>query len=102
MFDRTTVFVGSYNLDPRSVNLNTEIGFLVTNEELAQAVAKSILLDASPGNAWQVRLNSQGQTEWVTIIDGKEIIEPKSEPLTSGKGRAEADLMEPFTPESQM
>jgi putative cardiolipin synthase len=102
VFDRITVFVGSYNLDPRSVNLNTEIGFLVTNEELAQAVANSILLDASAGNSWQVRLNSQGQTEWVTIVDGKESIEPNPEPLTTEKRRGEADLMEPLTPESQM
>lgn len=102
VFDRTTVFVGSYNLDPRSVNLNTEIGFLVINEELAQAVADSILLDASAGNSWQVRLNDQGETEWVTIIEGKESIEAEPEPLTPEKRRVEADLMQPFTPASEM
>ena len=57
VYDRRTVFVGSFNLDPRSENLNTEIGLLVESPELGRAVAESILNDMSPGNAWQVRLN---------------------------------------------
>jgi putative cardiolipin synthase len=102
VYDRKTVFVGSFNLDPRSENLNTEIGFLVESEELANAVADSILNDMGPGNAWLVRLNDDGKTEWVTIEDGKESIEPHSEPLTSRSRKLEADLAEPFTPESEM
>jgi putative cardiolipin synthase len=96
------VFVGSFNLDPRSENLNTEIGLLVESPELAQAVANSILNDMQAGNAWKLRLNEKGQTEWVTIEDGKETIEENSEPLSSSSRKIEADLVQPFTPDSQM
>jgi putative cardiolipin synthase len=102
VYDRTTVFVGSFNMDPRSVDLNTEIGLLVHNAELAKAVANSILNDMGPGNAWQVRLNAKGKTEWVSVVDGEAIVEPHSEPLSSGARKLEADLAQPLTPESQM
>ena len=102
VYDRKVVFVGSFNLDPRSENLNTEIGILVESEELSNAVADSMLNDMSAGNAWRVRLNDNGDTEWVTVIDGVEIIESDSEPLTSKSRKTEADLAQPFTPESEM
>jgi putative cardiolipin synthase len=102
VYDRKIVFVGSFNLDPRSENLNTEIGILVESEELSNAVADSMLNDMSAGNAWRVRLNDKGDTEWVTVIDGVEIIESESEPLTSKSRKLEADLAQPFTPASQM
>lgn len=35
VFDRKKIFVGSYNLDPRSAKINTEMGILVSNTELA-------------------------------------------------------------------
>ena len=35
-FDRRVGFVGSYNLDPRSSRLNTEMGVIIHNTELAQ------------------------------------------------------------------
>ncbi len=102
VYDREIVFIGSFNLDPRSENLNTEIGILVESEELSNAVADSMLNDMSAGNAWRVRLNDKGDTEWVTVKDGVEIIESDSEPLTSKIRKMEADLAQPFTPESEM
>ena len=36
MIDRERVFIGSMNLDPRSVQINTEIGILIENPELAE------------------------------------------------------------------
>jgi putative cardiolipin synthase len=102
VYDRKTVFVGSFNLDPRSENLNTEIGIVVESPELGRVVADSILDDMAPGNAWQVRLNDKGNSEWVTREAGKEAIEPGSEPLSSSSRKLEADLAEPLTPSSQM
>jgi putative cardiolipin synthase len=102
VFDRKVVFVGSFNLDPRSENLNTEIGFLVESPELGQKVAESILNDMGPGNAWLVRINKDGKTEWVTTVNGKETIESGKEPLSSRERRIKADLAQPLTPESQM
>ncbi len=102
VYDRKVVFVGSFNLDPRSENLNTEIGLLVEIPELARAVADSILNDMRAGNAWKLRLDEKGHTEWITIEDGKETIEENSEPLSSRGRKIEADLAQPFTPDSQM
>jgi putative cardiolipin synthase len=102
VFDREVVFVGSFNLDPRSVNLNTETGVLIHSAELGQQVANSILNDMAPGNAWLVRLNDRGKTEWVTIDNGKEIIEQDDEPLSSSGRKIEADLVQPLTPQSEM
>ena len=102
VYDRKVVFVGSFNMDPRSMNLNTETGVLVESIELGQAVANSILNDMAPGNSWLVRLNDKGKTEWVTVQDGIENIEEHAEPLTSKTRKLEADIAQPFTPESQM
>jgi putative cardiolipin synthase len=46
MFDRSAVYIGSLNLDPRSVKLNTEIGLLCESppltEELLEALESSL------------------------------------------------------------
>ena len=93
VFDRKTVYVGSFNLDPRSVNLNTEMGFLVESVDLAKAVRGSIEQDLSPGNSWQVVMRPDGRVAWVTTQNGKLIFETDAEPMVSKKRRAAADLL---------
>lgn len=63
--DRERIFVGSFNLDPRSVNLNTELGLVIASPELAGALAQ--VLDEKLGEvAWEVRLQADGRgLEWV-------------------------------------
>jgi len=39
--DKTAFTAGSFNLDPRSVSLKTEMGMLVESETLAKAEAES-------------------------------------------------------------
>lgn len=39
IFDRKKLFVGSYNLDPRSSRLNTELGIVFENDTLAEEIA---------------------------------------------------------------
>jgi cardiolipin synthase C len=55
VIDGQTLFIGTFNLDPRSANLNTEVGVIVKNENLSQAVEEYILNDAKPVNSWDVR-----------------------------------------------
>jgi putative cardiolipin synthase len=50
--DRRRVFVGTFNLDPRSMNLNTEAGILAESPKLAQEVALAIEEDMLPENSW--------------------------------------------------
>jgi len=50
--DSKVAYVGTYNFDPRSQNLNTEAGVVVHNEALAAAVEKAIEVDMLPANSW--------------------------------------------------
>ncbi|MBK6672199.1 MAG: phospholipase D family protein [Proteobacteria bacterium] len=50
--DRSSVFIGTYNLDPRSENLNTEVGVIIHDAVQAQRVAASIDTDMLPENSW--------------------------------------------------
>lgn len=54
VMDGHTSFVGTYNLDPRSFNLNSEEGFLIKDVELAQQLRAEILQDTEPENAWVI------------------------------------------------
>ena len=102
VFDRKHIFVGSFNLDPRSVNLNTEIGLLVESESLANAVAESIENDMAAGNSWQVILKDDGSIEWITVENGVVISELEKEPMTSAGRRAEANLLTIVPDDSQL
>ena len=50
--DRRVAFVGTYNLDPRSENLNTEVGVVIHDSDQAAAVADAIAADMLPANSW--------------------------------------------------
>lgn len=54
VIDDEIVFVGTFNLDPRSANLNTEVGMMAVNRDLAQRVTHSIEDDMLAGNSWPV------------------------------------------------
>jgi putative cardiolipin synthase len=62
-------FVGSPNIDPRSMVLNTENGFFVESAELAARVTALIERDIQPGNAWRVSLDGNGELQWTRDID---------------------------------
>lgn len=64
--DRRHAFVGSLNLDPRAVMMNTESGILVDSEELAAKVLEAIERNMTLDNSWQVRLNDRKKVEWVS------------------------------------
>jgi len=52
VIDSEVVYIGTYNLDPRSENLNTEVGIIMKNEALAKSVEKMISVDMLPENSW--------------------------------------------------
>ncbi|HYC91090.1 MAG TPA: phosphatidylserine/phosphatidylglycerophosphate/cardiolipin synthase family protein [Thermoanaerobaculia bacterium] len=57
VIDGKIVLVGSYNLDPRSQNLNTEVICVVEDEVLAQELLESI--DLHLQNAWRIHGNGR-------------------------------------------
>ncbi|MBW7893975.1 MAG: phospholipase D family protein [Opitutaceae bacterium] len=52
--DERVSFVGSYNLDPRSENLNTEIGLVIEDEGFARELRAAIEADMRPENSWVI------------------------------------------------
>jgi len=65
VIDSETLYIGTFNLDPRSANLNTEVGVLVTNQALATEVEQAIATDMAPGNSWQPSLiDTDQQASW--------------------------------------
>ncbi len=58
VIDHELVFVGTFNLDPRSANLNTEVGALIKNKRLAKQVESAIARDMLPENSWNAALES--------------------------------------------
>jgi len=53
--DGERIFIGSFNFDPRSANLNTELGFVIDSPTLARTVHEAFDV-AIPGNAYEVRM----------------------------------------------
>jgi putative cardiolipin synthase len=74
--DRKTLFVGSYNLDPRSTWLNCEQGVLVENPALA-AQFRAIFAEQTAGtHAWRVT-REDGALQW-TDGGGASAVEPET------------------------
>lgn len=57
-------FVGSFNLDQRSIALNTEMGTFVEDEQVAALVRAEHERLISPRCSWRVGLTPQGSLEW--------------------------------------
>ena len=54
VMDDRVAYIGTYNLDPRSANLNTEVGLLIWDEKVAALLKADILNDTKPGNSWVI------------------------------------------------
>ncbi|MEW5966842.1 MAG: phospholipase D family protein [Pseudomonadota bacterium] len=50
--DGQVAYIGTFNLDPRSENLNTEVGAIVRHEGLAQRLRAIMEADMAPENSW--------------------------------------------------
>lgn len=72
--DRERLFVGSFNFDPRSMRLNTELGFVIDSPLLAGQVADAFET-IIPAVAYEVTLDTQGRLQW-SDEDGTEMREP--------------------------
>lgn len=84
VIDRDKVFIGSANLDPRSLRLNTEMGLLVESQALNQQIRNTLTPDFSQDNAWTLKINEQDKVVWVS---NNEILE--EQPASSFMQRIE-------------
>lgn len=98
--DRNRVFVGSFNIDPRSLYLNTEMGMIVDSGQLAGSMASSIL-ESLPDIAYKLQLSGRRRLQWLLhTIGGDEVI--TTEPQTTWWKRLKTRLMSFLPIESQM
>ncbi len=68
------VFIGSFNFDPRSAHLNTEVGLVVESDELQNEITET-LDQYLPQVAYELKLNEQGNINWIEYkSDGKTVI----------------------------
>lgn len=77
--DSKQVFIGSFNFDPRSANLNTEIGVILNSESLAKSVHETMTANL-PYFAYKLVLDQYGEINWhLETPDGTSIMtkEPK-------------------------
>ena len=81
LIDRQYLFIGSLNLDPRSIDINTEMGLMIDNSLLANELADQFFTTL-PTLTYRVTENDQGYLRWTATIDGKEVVET-SEPQAS-------------------
>lgn len=99
LIDRRYVFVGSLNLDPRSIEINAEMGLLIESAELASQMADG--LDAAlPVATWKVTLDDGNALRWHGLVKGNPVT-LTSEPLASRWLRFKAWLLK-IAPESQL
>jgi putative cardiolipin synthase len=99
LIDRRYLFVGSLNLDPRSIRINAEIGLLIDSQEMAEDLAAD-REERLANIAYRVLLNDKGALEWHGRINGEAVIETK-EPLTSLWLRIKAWFLR-IVPDSQL
>lgn len=64
VFDGRHVFLGSFNLDHRSILYNSEIGILIDSPLLAMQVLGAIAWDMAPANSWRVALEPPRHLVW--------------------------------------
>lgn len=70
--DAKTLYIGTFNFDPRSQNLNTEVGVIVQDEALAKQVQSAIETDMLPENSWNAATDKPDQ--YVPLAKRKKVL----------------------------
>jgi cardiolipin synthase C len=77
VMDRRRLYIGSMNYDQRSWRINTEVGLLIENQELAEEVGRRFEAMVSPDAAYRVLLDSGSEgrqhLRWTTEIDHRQV-----------------------------
>ncbi|MES2815070.1 MAG: phospholipase D-like domain-containing protein, partial [Pseudomonadota bacterium] len=80
--DGKRLFIGSFNFDPRSARLNTEMGLLIESPTFAAAVTQAV--DQVMGqDAYALRLSAEGSLEWAARDENGAQVVHGTEPNTT-------------------
>ncbi|TMV09024.1 phospholipase D family protein [Ruegeria sediminis] len=80
--DRKYLFVGSFNWDPRSVRINNEMGVLIESEALANEAVRRFQENLDR-NAYRLRLDEDGDIEWLARREDGVLLLYRREPIDS-------------------
>ena len=100
LVDRHKVFIGSFNFDPRSANLNTESGVIIESAVLGAEFGE-IFEEGIEAQSWRVYLNEDGKLRWRGVDDGQEVIYRK-DPQSTWWQRFVAGLVRVLPVKSQL
>lgn len=81
--DGERIFIGSFNFDPRSAALNTEMGVLIDSADIAAALSRA--LDAAE--------TFHGAVTWTEAVEGDDPVIYDREPNTSAVRRGMVTFM---------
>ena len=84
--DRARIFIGSFHFDPRSAELNTELGFVIDSPALARKIENAF--SRISASAYEVRLSDDGQLYWIEQRQVGEVVRYDTEPGTNFWQRA--------------
>ena len=73
--DRRHIYIGSANLDRRSLTVNTELGIIAEGEGIANGLFDLISRDMLPENSWRLTLNENNALIW-TNSEGVTRLQP--------------------------
>jgi len=71
VFDQSSVFVGSMNLDGRSEQYNTEVGVMIRSPALTRELLSLVDIESS---SYRVEPGPDGQLRWVTRRQGQQTV----------------------------
>ena len=99
IIDRRFTAIGSLNLDPRSIDINTEVALVIDSPELSEQLARPAL-DSLALYAYRLSEDDNGKLLWSASINGAEVVET-SEPQ-AGRWRRFKAFLSRVLPESQL
>jgi cardiolipin synthase C len=108
IIDRQVVFVGSFNLDPRSERLNTEDGIVVRSAEIGAQATHLFDQGTSPINSYRLAIRDESPVSeewhglvWITEENGREV-HYYHDPMTNIGYRFEARFLYLLAPKSEL
>jgi phosphatidylserine/phosphatidylglycerophosphate/cardiolipin synthase-like enzyme len=100
VIDRSVVLVGSMNMDPRSANLNSEMGLVVRSPQIAAQLA-DLFADVTAHSSYALTLHDGYHLRWTTLEEGSERAYDDEPEATLGR-RVLLWLIKPFAPEAML
>lgn len=92
--DERYTMVGSFNMDPRSANLNTELMLLIDSHEIAQRLKRGFEASTDPTSSYRLALEgNKGDENLVWIYEDKGQMKKDTSEPAAGIGRRIQNFM---------